>query len=216
MKRKYLLYGCPGGEVDDGVAVAFDGEVRKMQNPDVEFILKKSVIGVQRVVDVRLFVDLEEGASLGFHPEGDAETGYPVGIRIPTMSNVVGVVASFAKVDGCALEAARGRARDTTIFLYEVTKPTLRIEGGLFAFFFVGHVDEEFDEAAIVAFRDLVVEGVDEDAPFADDDLVELGIVDVAGEAGIVPEEETTWSLSWDLVEGEHTVEVVATGEGAA
>lgn len=42
------------------------------------------------------------------------------------------------------------------------------VDAGLFAFFLVGEIDEEFDGASVVAFGDGVVEGVDEDAPFAD------------------------------------------------
>jgi hypothetical protein len=46
--------------------------------------------------------------------------------------------------------------------------------------------------------------------------LVELGIIDVTSEAGIVPENKTGWPVGWDLVAFHHAVEVLATGSGFA
>ena len=160
-------------------------------------------------------MDLHQAGARGFEGEGLLDAGNEIRIRVPTVGHVVGIVAPFAEIHRCAFEAARRRARDTAVFLDEVTKAALCIEGGLFAFFFVGHIDEEFDEAAIIAFGDVVVEGVHGDTPFADDDLVELGVVYIAGEAGVVPEDETTWPLIGDVVEVDHAVEVVTTGGGA-
>lgn len=41
---------------------------------------------------------------------------------------------------------------------------------------------------------------MDDDAPLAQADLVELGIVYIAGEAGIVPEDETCGTVGWGFV----------------
>ena len=86
----------------------------------------------------------------------------------------------------------------------------------MLAFFFVCDVDEEFNHATVFAFRYLVIEGMDNYAPLTQAEFVELGVVYIAGEAGIVPEEQTTWSVGWDLVFRDHAVEVVAACCGAA
>lgn len=66
----------------------------------------------------------------------------------------------------------------------------LGVGGGLAAFFFVGDVYEKFDDAPILSFGDGVGEGVDEDATVAEEGFVVNGIIEVAGEAGVIPEEQ--------------------------
>lgn len=83
-------------------------------------------------------------------------------------------------------------------------------------FFFVGDFYEEFDEAAKAAFWDVVGKGMDEDAPFADKGFVELGVVHVAGEAGVVPDEQGGGTFGGIFVIGDHALEVFAACGGGA
>lgn len=90
------------------------------------------------------------------------------------------------------------------------------IGGGLTAFFFVGDVYEEFDDAAVLAFGNGIGEGVDEDAAIAEEGFVVDGVVQVAGEAGVVPKEECFGAAFWVAVGVEHGVEGFASCGGAA
>ena len=161
-------------------------------------------------------MDAQEGCASGFEFEGFFYAGDEFWIGIPTMGDVFGFVATGAEVDWGAFESARWCARDAAISFDEVFEAAFCIGGGLLAFFFVGDVDEEFDDATVFAFRYLVIEGMDNYAPLTQAEFVELGVVYIAGEAGIVPEEQTTWSVGWDLVFRDHAVEVVAACCGAA
>lgn len=161
-------------------------------------------------------MDAQEGYASGFEFEGFFYAGDEFWIGIPTMCDVFGFVTAGAEVDGCAHESARWCSGDAAISFDEVFESAFGVGGGLLAFFFVGDVDEEFNDATVFAFRYLVVEGMDDYAPLTQAEFVELGVVYVAGKAGIVPEEQTTWSVGWDLVFREHAVEVVAARGGAA
>ena len=129
---------------------------------------------------------------------------------------MLGFIAAGAEVDWGTLEASGRRAWDTPIFLNELAQATPGICGGLLAFFFVGYIDEEFDDSAIVAFGDGVVEGVDGYAPLAQADLIELGIVDITGEAGVVPEQQCLRAGVWLFVQGHHAIEVITACSRAA
>lgn len=84
------------------------------------------------------------------------------------------------------------------------------------AFLFVGDIDEEFDDAAVLALGDGVGEGVDGDLSVAEEGFVVDGVIEVAGEAGVVPEQETVRALAGGAVEIEHAVEVFAPDGGTA
>ena len=161
-------------------------------------------------------VDAQEGCARGFEVEGFFYAGDEFWIGIPTVGDVFGFVAACAEVDGCAFESARWCARDAAISFDEVFEAAFGVGGGLLALFFVGNVDEEFDDATVFAFRNLVVEGMDDYAPLTQAEFVKLGVVYIAGEAGVIPEEQTTRAVGWDLVFREHAVEVVAACCGAA
>lgn len=85
---------------------------------------------------------------------GLLDAGDEFGVWVPAVCDVFGFVAALAEVDGCAFEACGWCARDAAIFFDEVFEAAFCIGGGLFALFFVGYVDEEFDDAAIFAFWD--------------------------------------------------------------
>lgn len=161
-------------------------------------------------------MDAQEGCARGFEVEGFFYAGGKFWIGIPAMGDVFGFVAACAEVDGGTFEAARWCARDAAISFDEVFEAAFGVGGGLLTLFFVGDVDEKFDNATVFAFRNLVIERMDDYAPLTQAEFVKLGVVYIAGEAGVVPEEETTWSIGWDLVFRDHAVEVVAACCGAA
>lgn len=76
------------------------------------------------------------------------------------------------------------------MFEDEVTQAALGVGGGLAALLFVGDVYEEFDDAAVLAIGDGIGEGVDDDIAVAEEGLVVDGVIEVTGEAGVVPEED--------------------------
>lgn len=214
--RDDLLDCLPRFEINDGFAVAFDDEVAEFEDADVDAVGEEGFVGVEGGVEARGFVNVLEGGASGAHFKSLFDAVFEFGVGVPTVGYVVGAVAALSDLYGRALEAHRRRARHTSVFLNEVAESAFGIGRGLSSFFFVGHIYEEFDDATVVAFGDLVVEGVDEDLVGADEGFVVDGVVEVAGEAGVVPEDERVGALVGDAVVVDHAVEVVASCGGAA
>lgn len=157
-----------------------------------------------------------EGGAGGAHFKGLFDAVFEFGVGVPAVRHVVGAVAALTDLDGGAFEAHRRRARHTSVFLNEVAESAFGIGGGLSSFFFVAHVYKKFDDATVVAFGDVVVEGVDDDLVGADEGFVVDGVVEVASEAGVIPEDESVGALVGEAVEVYHAVEVVTSCGGAA
>lgn len=88
--------------------------------------------------------------------------------------------------------------------------------GVLFAFGFIAEVFDVADEVFEFAIGDLIGEGVDDDILIFDEGDVEDGVFGVAGEAGVIPKQETTWSFGQGEVVVDHALEVFATDNGFA
>ena len=111
------------------------------------------------------------------------------------MSDVGGAITAQSNFDRLAFEADWRRARHTTMFEDEISQSAFCIGGGLTAFFFVGDVYKKFDDAAILTVRDGIGEGMYDDVAIAEEGFVVDGGVEVAGEAGIVPEEDAVGTI---------------------
>lgn len=122
----------------------------------------------------------------------------------------------FGEVDSHAFEAARWDAWHTAMILHQVTQAAFGFPGGLFAFLFIGHIDEEFHDASIFAFGDIIGERVDDDLMGADEGFEINRVFDLTREAGIAPEHEPMRALVGDVIHGDHAVEVITPGSGAA
>lgn len=160
-------------------------------------------------------MDLDEGGAAGAHFEGAFDAGEKLGVWHPAVGGVGGAIAAGADFDGLTFESDWGRAWDTSMFEDEVAESAFGVCRGLAALFFVGDVDEEFDDAPVLSFGDGVGEGVDDDVSIAEEGFVVDGVVEVAGETGIVPEED---ALRFVFVAGgvDEFVELVAGDGGAA
>src|SRR5690242_16349962 len=134
-----------------------------------------------------LVVDLREGVSSRFHFKRFFYFGHQIRNRNATMSNMFGFITTQPKADRFKFEATWRWPGYAFIFLDKFLQTTLRICGCLLALFFVGYINEKFNDATMLAFRNGIVEGVDRNPPLTDPDLVELGIIDVTREAGIIP-----------------------------
>lgn len=211
-----FLDGVPGGEVDDGVAVVFDDEVAELEDADVELVGEEGFVGADACVEFGLFVDVGEGGTFGFELEGKLKAWHEVWVGDPAMGGVGGAVSSYPNLYRLSFEAAGGCAWDASVFEDEFAEAALGVGGGLAAFFFVGDVYEEFDDASVLAFGDGVGEGVNEDVAVAEEGFVVDGVVEVTGEAGVVPEEEGLGAVLGVSVVVEHGVEGVAACGGAA
>ncbi len=216
MKREDGLDFVPGLAVNNRRAVVLNGDVAKFEDADVELVGEEGLVGIERFEEGGLFVDLNEGGARGFEFEGLLNRGDEFGIGNPAMGDAGSVVAALANGDRFALEAARGDARDAVIFLNEFAQSALGIGAGLTAFLFVAEIYEEFDDAAVVAFGDGIVDGVNNDLVCAEEGFVVDGVVEVAGEAGVVPQDETCRALFFVAVEIHHAIEVFAADGGAA
>ena len=86
------------------------------------------------------------------------------------------------------------------------------INGGLAAFFFIGDINQNFDKAALGSFGDVIGEGVDDDIAFGPEErLVVSRVIEVASEAGIVPEKDSYGTVGFIAGGCDHAVEVIAT-----
>lgn len=132
------------------------------------------------------------------------------------MGDVGCSVAAGSDLNGVAFEA-RGRcARHAMMFEDEFAQAAFGIGGGLAAFFFVGDVYEEFDDAPVLSIGDGVGEGVDDDLPIAEQGFVVDGVVEVTGEAGVVPEQNACGAVFWAAGGIYEAIEVFAGGGGCA
>lgn len=211
-----FLDGVPGLHVYDGLAVVLDGEVSEMEDTDDELVGEEGFVTVDASVEFRLFVDLGEGGALGFELEGELYAWHKVWVGDPAMGDVGGTVSPGPNLNRFTFEAAGGCTWDASMFEDEVTQAALGVCRGLAAFFFVGDVYEEFDDASVLPFGDGVGEGVDGDAAVTEEGFVIDGIVEVTGEAGVVPEDESAGALAGMAVEVDHAVEIVTTCGGSA
>jgi len=201
---------------DHGFAIIGDDEIRIMQLAFVDGVCKKRQIGIERAVEPDAGVDEFERLILRAHLKGFLNTSFEGGIWNPSVRDMLCFVTAFADVDELTHDPARRSARHAAIFLNEVTQAALCVDARLTALLFVGHVDEEFDEATIVSVRDVVFQRMDDDAPPADVYFVTLRVIDVAGEAGVIPEDETVGALVGAEIHVDHALEIVAVLSGAA
>lgn len=88
--------------------------------------------------------------------------------------------------------------------------------GVLFAFGFVAEVFDVADEIFEFAIGNLIGEGVDDDVLIFDEGDVEDGVFGIAGEAGVIPEQKTTWAFGLGEIIVDHALEVFATDNGFA
>jgi len=116
-------------------------------------------------------LDFVEGFFSGAHFKGGAHAGDIFGVGNPA---VVFTFETRARVDGDERFAFDATRRDTWYGSLgdNGADSVFAVDGGLAALFFVGDVDEEFDEASVWSFGDVVGEGVDDDAAFAKEGFV--------------------------------------------
>lgn len=147
--------------------------------------------------------------------EGEADAGDEGGVWNPAVILAFKPCAGVDGDDGFALEATR---RDTWHGALgdDGADAIFGVDGGLTTLFLVGDVDQEFDEAPVGSLGDMVGEGVDDDAAFAEEGFVVGGVVEVAGEAGVVPDEEGCGAFGFVAGVGDEAVEVVTPCSGAS
>jgi len=209
-----LLDGLPEVEGDDGFAIILDDEGAEFKDAGIEPVAEKSGVGVERTIETGGEVDLVEGSPRGAHLEGLEDARGEFGIGDPAMR--LALDAPFAD-DGerFTLEAARGRAWHGALF-DDVTQAAPRAEGGFVFFLFIGDVDEGLDDVGVGTFGDGIGERMDEDAALTEDAFVDLRVVEVAGEAGEIPDEEGARAERLGSGGGHHFVEVITGGDGSA
>lgn len=216
VKRDEALDGVPGGKVNERGTIVCDGQIPKFQNADVDAIGEEGAEGVDGGKEAGLFEDGGEGLPSGAHGECLADAREEIRIGDPAMGDARGVVSVLADGDRGAFEASGRCAGDASVFLDKFAQAALGVDAGLAAFLFIGEIDEEFNDAAIVAFRDGIAEGVNSDLVGAQKGFVVDSVVEVPGEAGVIPEDETCRALFGNPVGVDHAIEVVAANGRAA
>ncbi len=186
-----LLDTVPGGAVDDGLAVVGDDVATVVQLADVDGVGEEVAPGVFAVVEADGVGDGIIGGAVGAHAEGLLDEGCEGGVGYPAVDDVGLAIAALAKVDGLATdEAAGGDAGDGAVLLEVVVEAAAYIGGEGLEVAGVGPVDEGFEEAAVEAGGDVILYGLEGVAMTAQEGFVVLGVVEFAGEAGELPEED--------------------------
>ncbi len=212
-----FLYGGPGGWVDDRFAVVFDDEVgTKLEDADIDFVVEKSFVGVVGAEQVSSNLDLRQGGASRAHLEGALDGGHDLSIGQPAVGVARSSIAVGADLDQLALEAGGRFAWDAAVLFHQVPQAALGIGGGLAAFFGVGDIDEEFDDAAVLAFGDGVGDGVDDHAAVADEGFVVDGVIQITGKAGVVPEEDPFGAVLFAAGGVDELVEFITGSSGTA
>lgn len=100
-------------------------------------------------------------------------------------------IAPQANLDLLALQSGWGLiAGDAAILLHQVVHAALGVDAQVLDVALVHPIDHGFHQAAFGAIGNLVVEAEDDIAAPAQIGLVELGIVEIAGEAVVFPEQQ--------------------------
>lgn len=210
------LDGVPGGFIDEGGAVVGEDVGAVAQLAEVDAVFEEGGIGVGGGEQVGGVVDLGVGGTSCAHDPGGA-AGFPeVWVWDPAVDDVGGTGAMGAEIEGLADEADRGAAADGAVGGDEVVEAALDVYGEIGGVF-IGHpVDEEFEDATGRAFGDGVLQGVDGDAAAAEGGFEELGVVEVAGEAVVAPEEDAGfgWGVAVEEVVDEGIEASAASGGG--
>lgn len=152
-----------------------------------------------------------------FQLKGALDASRPFGVGDPFVEGshfACAVVGDGGQ--GFAHDATRWNAEHGFVFGDELMQFAFDGGGVFFAFGFVAEVFDEADEFFEFAFGDVVCKGVDDDARFLDEGDVEDGVVGVAGEAGVVPEEDAVGVVFFGFDGSDHAVEVVAPDDGFA
>lgn len=95
--------------------------------------------------------------------------------------------AAQSNLNGDALESTWRCAWYAAMLKDKIAQPAFCVGGGLAAFFLVGDVYEKFDDAPILAVRNWIGEGVDDDVAVAKQGFVVDGVIKVTSEAGVIP-----------------------------
>lgn len=161
-------------------------------------------------------MDLVDGNSLGAHLKGFADAVGEFRIWHPA---VILTLLACARIDGghwLAFEAAWWDAWHGSLG-NDGAEAVFCIDGGLAALFFVGDVNQDLDEAAIGTLRDVVCEGVDDDAALGTQEgFVIGGVIEITGEAGVIPEQDGCGTIIFTAGGCDHAVEFIAACSGAA
>ena len=212
-----FLAGVPDGAGDDGIAVVLDGQVAKLEDADVEFIGPEGAVGIDRAVEMEFAMDTAYGGASGVHLEGFLHSRHKVRVGSPAGGGVRGAIASFPNNKRFTQKSTRGNAGDAAIELNEVTQAALDINREIDDVLFILVVNEGFEDAAFGSLGDVVVEGIEDVTEIADLGAVEGGIVHVAGETVVLPDNDAALGAA-AMAEGvHHGVEIItANGGGAA
>lgn len=145
------------------------------------------------------------------------DAGEEGGVGVPAVDDAGFAVPVGGDGEGGAFEPFGGRAGDGAVEGDVLMEGAANVGPHVFDVALVGPVDGGFKEAAFGAGGDVVFEGVDFVSPAAQVGFVELGVVDVPGEAGEFPDEqachlESVAEVVDELLEGGA---VVGVGGGA-
>lgn len=123
-------------------------------------------------------------------------------------------VAAVADVDGFSFKPFRWEAAKGAVLVDEVFEAAFDVDGHVFEKFGVVPVDDVLEYSAVDAFGGDVVEGVDGVAAAAQVGFVVLGVVDVATETRVFPDNDACEVAAGGGEAVDHGQELVAANDG--
>lgn len=161
-----------------------------MQLAVVDGVAEHGAVGAGVLVQAGAGVDVFVGVAGGAQLEGQAHEGGGGGIGLPAVEGVGVAVAAGADRVGDGLVAGGGHPGGAAVGGDVAGHAAADLTREVFQVLLVFPIDHGFEHAADGAIGDVVDEGVDGEAAAAQVGFVELGVVEIAGEAGVGPQQQ--------------------------
>ena len=199
---------------DHRLTIIFDDLIAVVKLPQVDAIFEKvAQAAVGGVEAAGRGADLVVGSTLGAHLPGEPGTVPGFGIRNPARNGMGFAAAVGADGDDLTLEAAGRGAGHAAVFADEVAEAASDVGGEVLEEAGVHPVDRGLEKAAVEAVWNLVFHAEDGVPAPAEICLVELRVVNVAGEAGKLPDDDALFLAIGSAEVAHHLLESFA-GDG--
>lgn len=195
-------------------AIIFKPKVAKLKNATINWIAPKGCEGIQRAKDASRFVDFMETGAGSAHDKGFSDTWNPVRIWYPAVCYSYCAIPANTHLYRFALEPTWRHTWYTSMFFHEFTEPAFGVPGSLTLFLLVGNVDQNFNNMRVHSIWNGICQGMDGDTAFSQGGFVILRIIQVAGKACVVPNENTFGTGNFMLAHINHFVEGITPDRG--
>ena len=154
-------------------------------------------------------MDVFDGNPFSAHEPGLFDGFGECGIYDPAMENVSGSIAALADLDRLTHEPTRRCARHGPVGGEHVLESALDVVAEILEEFAVGKVNDGLIKAAEIVIGNVILDGVHGEAAHTQQGAVVLGIIDVAGKAAVLPEDDAVIEAARIFKVADHGQEAV-------